>query len=144
MWRSHLVLAVVLVAVVVLCVSVWVLCVPLWVGEGPLWRLVMLKRVDLEPVSGAPPTRGWKTVKRWTDPPVPHGKIVHYYVQTGMKFFEGESLPGSIASYLTLWNLDGTVKLQLNSLTEKKTTPPWWWGVKDQTKPSAPWWNEKQ
>ncbi len=22
-------------------------------------------------------------------------------------------------------------------------SPPWWWGVTDQTEPTAPWWDEK-
>ncbi len=135
MRRSHLVLAVILVAVVVLCLS-------LWVNEGPLWRLVMLKRVDFD----SRITRGWETVKRWTDPPVQHGKIVHYYKKTGMKTMEGER-HGRVFSQ-TSWNLDGTIRQQLrvdpNGTLEDKRTPPWWWGVKDQTEPTAPWWNEKQ
>ncbi len=64
-----------------------------------------------------------------------------------MKAAEGE-INGWVVSH-TLWNLDGTVKFQLrrldpNGTLEDKTTPPWWWNVKDQTEPTAPWWNEKQ
>ncbi len=62
-----------------------------------------------------------------------------------MKAVEGGT-HGWVVSY-TVWNFDGTVKFQwrlANRITlEQKTTPPWWWGVIDQTKPTAPWWNEK-
>ncbi len=155
MRRSHLVLAVILVAVVV----VVILLVALWVNEGPLWRWVMLKRVDHEGYHGyfvslviinghfPPPTRGWKTVKRWTDHPIWYGKMVLYYVETGMKSAEGEIYAGP-SSHATLWNLDGTIQQQRrvdpNRYWEVKDAPPWWWPVTDQTEPTAPWWSEKK
>ena len=27
---------------------------------------------------------------------------------------------------------------------ETKDAPPWWWGVTDQTEPTAPWWEEEK
>ncbi len=74
MRRSHLVLAGILVAVMV----VVILLAALWPNEGPLWRLVMLKRIPIDNVfldkqydNPTPlswkgyPVRGWATVKRW-------------------------------------------------------------------------------
>ena len=26
---------------------------------------------------------------------------------------------------------------------ESKDCPPWWWGVEDQTEPTAPWWGKE-
>ncbi len=170
MRRSHLVLAVVLVAVVVLCVSGWV-------NEGPLWRVVMLEKIPLdvyysrdgkfsgllnlmererlneegellhEIIVDDHAVCGWATVKRWTDPPVQHGNLVCYIGENGFKAKEEEYKDGD-ATKGTEWNFDGTVSRQIRSPWGRgRTSPPWWWGVKDQTEPTAPWWpwwNEKQ
>ena len=63
---------------------------------------------------------------------------VFYYVDSGFKAEEGEE-----AGKLTRWNFDGTVRHQWPSDNQGRFTPPWLWGVKDQTVLTAPWWNEK-
>ncbi len=45
----------------------------------------------------------------------------------------------------TKWNHDGSVDSQMRNRfgtiqTRFKTSAPWWWGAKDQTHPTAPWW----
>ena len=80
----------------VILVAATALVMTLWVNEGLLWRLVMTKRIAM-PTFRMPPgskspafppvTRipiyvnpetaiGWVTVRRWTDPPVAHGKAI--------------------------------------------------------------------
>ncbi len=143
MTRSHLVLAVILGAVVALCISGWV-------NEGPLWRWMVLKEQTTEEsggwlhrkLFGNHRIRVRATVKRWSDPPIPHGKAIGFYTQNGFKALEGEFRNGLMIS-VTIWNFDGTVAHQ-GVPGPDKTSPPWLWGVKDQTQPSAPWWNEKQ
>ena len=150
--RSHLVLGVLLVGVVVLCIS-------LWVNEGPLWRLVMLKKIPYHKMGPMDfeghVLRCEMMVNRWTHAS-PRWPIVYYYLDTGCKAIEkheeGEFLKE------TYWNYDGSVRAQiLSQIVDKegvavgkvalgkinKRTPPWLWGVKDQTEPSAPWWHEK-
>lgn len=67
---------------------------------------------------------------------------VHYYGETGRRAVEEHGNFG-----ITTWNFDGTVKHQERLLdangvpvNEHKTSPPWWWGVENETAPSAPWW----
>ena len=163
MKRSRLVLAVILVAVAALVTS-------LWVNEGPLWRIVMLKRVayEKEPVEiGILPfvstevrRIGWRTVKRWSDPPLLHGQSVLYYDNSGyrVKAEETEYRDGKeIGS--TRWTMFGTVLSQRrigedrqrqqlttrvfsipnsSKVVEYKDSPPWWWGVEDQTEIKKP------
>ncbi len=147
MRRSHLVLAVVLVAVVV----VVILLVALWVNEGPLWRSAMLEKIPIDlyysrdgKTSGLfDRVYGWATVKRWTHPTVQHGNLVCYFVENGFKAKEEEYKDGRVTKG-SEWNFDGTVSRQIRSPWGRgRTSPPWLWGVTDQTEPSAPWWNEK-
>ncbi len=167
MRRSHLVLAVLLVAVVALCVSGWV-------NEGPLWGLVMTKNIlvdgatgfeaaDIIPISfGTPvvlrpssypmrlfehPVYGWYKVKRWARSSGPVGRSTLYF-QNGLKAVEYQFEDG-ILLRCTHWNFDGTVLLQrvnyysIDGTIKERTAPPWLWDVTDQTEPTAPWWNEK-
>ena len=41
----------------------------------------------------------------------------------------------------TWWRFDGTVEAQefWGQSPESKAAPPWYWGVTDQTEPTAPW-----
>ncbi len=151
MRRSHLVLAVILVAVVVLCVC-------LWVNDGPLWRLVMLTREPVDAANGdGHRVVGWLNVNRRSGDP--HG-LLYYYAETGMKYVEA-AIKNDITWRATIWDINGKVVSQrfihprnidldpsslkfVMSEIKTKTSPPWWFCVTDQTEPSAPWWNEKQ
>ncbi len=66
---------------------------------------------------------------------------VFYYVDSGFKAEEGEE--AGMYSKKTVWNFDGTVRDQIRPDGHPRSDPPWWWGVTDQTEPTAPWWNEK-
>ena len=59
----------------------------------------------------------------------------------------------------TRWNFDGTVSLQRRNYKLDRTkkvvgydylpgqwreSSPWWWGITDQTKPTAPWWDHEK
>ena len=150
--RGRLALVLILTAVAILCTS-------LWVQEGPLWRWVMLKRVPFEtllPTSFEGHERvGWVTVKRWSSleterfkQPIFHGPAVLYYRENGFKAAEGEAKNG-VFIRTTLWDIDGTVRIQDESdeqgmPIEGRASPPWHWGVTDQTEPTAPWWDESR
>ena len=69
-----------------------------------------------------------------------HGKITVYYVENGMKAWEAEFRNNGVVKS-TLWHPDGSVHAQFR-LTEDKVSPPWWWGVTDQTRPTASRWNK--
>ena len=162
---SHLVLAGVLVAVVVLCVS-------LWVNKGPLWRLVMLKKIPMHEgqfgSGDGHPSRGWVMVIRGRKRS--QYQCFAYFVENGFKSLETK--PGNLLIE-THWKFDGTISYQQRivdkpldqlpppvlrnhrgqaaqaagrttlKMIEIKNSPPWWWPVDDQTEPTAPWWNEK-
>ena len=151
MKRSRLVLAIILLAITVLCVS-------LWDGKVPLSQIVMLKSVPLGdslPSGGrnriyidVNAVRGWKCVKRWQVPQVVHGPGVGYWVRTGFKRMKFECRDGTIVR-MTYWKKDGIVDAQYEAGVNgsgnfgSNLTPPWWWGVEDQTEPSAPWWGKE-
>ena len=157
MKRSRLLLVVILVAVAALVGS-------LWVGEGPLWRMVMLKRVPLPYLleTGQPSApvgviadhqRGWMKVRRWSDPPVSHGRAIAYWISTGFKAHECEVRDGVLLR-ATTWTPDGAVQTQIRQIDDEghflpadaeldRDSPPWWWGVTDETEPTAPWWGKE-
>ena len=91
------------------------------------------------------------TVRRWTQPQVVYGIAVAYWKSNGFKAFEWE-IKERIPIRGTTWGLDGSVKTQTRQVddegnflpTEDKYFPPWWWGVQDQTKPTAPWWDHEK
>ena len=81
------------------------------------------------------------------------GRDRGYWVGNGFKAYEEVRNPDNPdESWTTQWEYDGTVKAQHRILyhkdsvvpldSEHKYSPPWWWGVHDQTEPSAPWWSE--
>ena len=128
---------------VVILVAIAVLCVALWVGEGPLWRWVMLRTVGLtvEEWDGGTIV-GWYAVRRWEPGDVAHGKQVFFFRESGLKAHEGVWQRGWPFKF-TSWNSDGSVKEQY-SLQGRRESPPWLWGVTDQTEPTAPWWEEEK
>ena len=147
-------LAIILLAVAALCIS-------LWVGEGPLWRWVMTEVVvSLEDSSDLPEefteVREWRRQNRWNHTPI---HVQSYYVSTGyqasdVRWKNGEPYRG------TWWFSDGRVVRQnrwgdqVEKITlmvtrkrgrttvavpaESRGKAPWWWGVTNQTEPSAP------
>ena len=141
MKRSRLLLAIILVAVTVLCTS-------FWVGEGPLWRVVMTKLESHEPVPGQVSGQaGWVRTRRWC------GRLhswCSWYVENGFMARQGETVfdkKGTLVFHQTEWNRDGSIKQQdigwyrgiTLTFDEKPVSPPWLWGVTNQTEPTAPW-----
>ena len=135
---ARLVLALVLAAAATLCVH-------LWVNEGPLWRMVMVQRTGIVREYKGHGVRGWKTKHRWGND---HASEVTWYVETGMKLFEGTYEDG-ILSTGTYWKLDGEIDHQHaqwrwpGDEREMRTSPPCCWGVTVQTDPTAPWWGKE-
>ena len=72
-----------------------------------------------------------------------HGKTRAWYVESGTLASEGDYRNGSPVS-VTHWNNDGTVREQRGwrdgVRLPKRTSPPWLWGVTDQTEPTMPEW----
>ncbi len=159
--RARLVLVLVVLGVVGLGLFVWE---P--VGDL-LWVSITTKRVPMPtsrdggpwvpswiPISVNPDVgRGWVRVKRWADPPVAHGTATWYFLSTGYKGQE-YSIENGVIVGETTWKSDGSVLSQHRVRDEhgnlvdpygekaERRSPPWWWGVTDQTEPSAPWWKE--
>ena len=144
--RGRLVAIIIALAVVALFTS-------LWVNEGPMWRLVMLEKKPME--SGL--VRGSHSVLRWRNSydEVLHGHLVVWYLSNGMMSVDAYFKRNRIHRF-TSWYPDGRVEMQMrggldlswldrDDLSEdyKKTSPPWWWQVADQTEPSAPWWDHE-
>ena len=129
----------ILVAVVLALVAV---SVPL---ASPVWYWVMTKETSILETMDGHEVRGMRAASRW-DAKGP-GRVVSYYTENGFKAFEGEWRRGKAFLTLTMWNFDGTVRLQQRDPDEAprfaKQSPPWWWGVTDQTNPTAPWWKEE-
>ena len=71
-----------------------------------------------------------------------------WYVETGFRA-EDRLIEGGRGVRETRWNLDGTVQSQdpwvdpVDGQRKHKRSPPWLWGVEDQTHPSAPWWKDE-
>ena len=144
--RARLVLVLVVLGVVVLV---------LWAWE-PLYDYVSLRRLLVDEATfeviavsqtsvfggdfgtwAGHPVRGWIMEDRWTGE---YGYLVGYYLETGMMALDEN--PTS-----TVWKLDGAVLCQYRfydetgaKVKERKYSPPWWWGVTDQTVPSMPEW----
>ncbi len=137
MRRRLLVLTVIVVAVTV----VRLLYLYFWMNEGPLWRLVIVKEtvlvVKYESL-GPHEIRVHLFENRWTGKPLQRLQV-GYYVENGFKALEVIPDVGRD----TAWNYDGTVKFQKRPGV-LKDSPPWWFGVTDQTEPTALWWNKKQ
>ncbi len=132
--RARLVLVLVVLGVVGLGVFAW----------DPVYWWVMTERIHVETTLGSfghgdgGLVRGWYSPPRGTD----NGWAVLgrpgrlWYVETGYKAMV-QSRQG-----VTYWNPDGTVKCQLKAPIDglSNDSPPWLWGVTDQTAPSMPAW----
>ena len=142
-------------ALLVIVLAMTVLAISNW---EPVWMLVMLKRIPIERAVSSlihveqsqftQPVRGWWTVKRWHRPSegAAHGRGITFYVENGMKAEEVEWKHGHL-DHFTRWNPDGTISHQVRFYDDqgrrieltRRDSPPWWWGVIDQTGPTAPW-----
>jgi len=142
MKKRHLIAAGIIVAVVAVVGS-------LWMNEGPLWQWVMLEshRYEKTLPSGYR-IRGLTLVNRWTKEPIGE---VSYFVGNGIKHSVSRVDNGKVTEQ-TFWNHDGTVLSQHRNFDENgvlipgselRTSPPWLWGVTDQTEPTAPWWGKE-
>lgn len=157
MTRPKRTAAIVLLALVVVAVVLGI------VNRDVITDFVMTKRVEFDNFVLGQPTRGWRTVPRWSEgPPL---SSVEYYVSTGYKAKElrnakVELRPGefSIGEVESTWTSTGTVRqqrfrprevpspptpnplgLHYWRLWTVKLGPPWWVGCEDQTEPPAPW-----
>ncbi len=118
-------------------------------------ELKLTETVDVVAVPGhesefeGHPIRSLSTLRRWS-PQTRHGKTVVYYLETGMKCYQCQYEDGRCLRY-TMWDFDGKVRHQRWYVDEdgevlvgqeegRKFTPPWLWGVTDQTATSMPEW----
>ena len=120
-----------------------------WRGEA-LWWWVMTERV---PIDGSTSfkrgdvtvyenelLRGFRKARRWSGRL--HGPHEMWFLRTGYQssrrwFEDGER------TRWTNWEMDGAVRSQLwyeNGTRKERHSPPWLWGVTDQTEPSMPAW----
>ena len=125
--RAKLVLFVLAVELVALGVWAW----------EPAWNWVTAHRVYLQT---GEEERGWfiypsTSFLRTLD--------VYWDRSTGFKIHEVRRSRAGIV-HLTLWRSDGRVQSQAlrhaRGAWAKRYSPPWWWGVTDQTEPSIPEW----
>ena len=148
-----------LLLLVIIFVAITALFVSLWVGEGPLWRMVMLKEPwSIFTVNEGPEyfqTEGYVPVTRWpmTRWPIErriryvHGSFVTWHPSTGFKAVQAVCDYGSSVRQ-TIWYPDGRVLMQSRGHKgdadyEEMKSPPWWWGVQDQTEPTSPRWGKE-
>ena len=88
--------------------------------------------------------RDWDKVGRWTEHRTLHGTQRAWFVETGTLAWDCEYRNDSIIRG-TEWRKDGTVWRQAHrDVPGLKIAPPWWWGIEDQTEPTAPWWEEEK
>ena len=125
--RARLVL--VLVGVVVL--GVGVVAIPAW---QPAWEWATTKRKLVEsPTPGPEGVRSYHTFGRWSGKYLGVSKI--WYLDSGFKYIERLD-DGSC----TWWGPDGRIEAQFAPHGSVVSSPPWLWGVTDQTAPSMPAW----
>ena len=133
--RARLVLLVLAVALAVL---------GLWRGEA-VWRWATAERFYDDAAHWTLNVRGYETSGRWWD----HRESIRWYTDTGFKAHEA-LYRDTLCVRETYWNTDGTVDYQTYEADAKargqwvthptQTSPPWLWGVTDQTEPTMPEW----
>ena len=120
-------------------IALAVVVLGVWRGEA-LWEWATIRQHWSDW-----PDRGWggniailHKRSRWTGQPILYSDdVIAWYRSTGFKAYE-RSKEGT-----TFWKLDGTLKHQavwLELGAAVRTHPAWWWGMTDQTAPSAPAW----
>lgn len=132
-----------------LLLGITAVAVPL---AGPIWNRISIDKgtedyfvSGVMRVNGVPSQVRWYTWRaRWRGNIVQHG---YYYCRSGFVCSENTVVGGE--RRLTLYLPDGRVHKQRSykrignsSQEEFRTEPPWWWGVTDQSHPTAPWLND--
>lgn len=140
--RARLVLLVLALALVAVAIP---LAEPMW------WWATRVKSDCISSVDAPPPKKGWCYKDRWTGKI--HGRLVMWYEATGTRSVEAVYHQG-VELRATSWNPDGTVLGQRRIIEgpwqgpgppppgpwyNGRDTAPWWWGVEDETEPTAPW-----
>ncbi len=130
--RAKLVLLVLAVALVGLGV---------WRGEAVYWWVMTTKPVfeDLNDRNHTHCKRGFVVRYRWSGDLAP-GVSCGWYLANGLKAWEDEWTETGQRIRRTVWQVDGTVWYQDLGLVNTRRSPPWLWGVTDQTSPTMPDW----
>ena len=135
--------------------------------------MVILETVIVEGEHEGRTVRGWDTLKRWSDPPVILSRTAYYtengfkksevqrvddlYRVTWWNFDGSVDSQTLSLAFVPFATLDGHSVMALlaipftpygqvevgNSVARTIYSPPWLWGVTDQTEPTAPWWNKE-
>ncbi len=142
--------------VVALLVALALVAVAVPLAE-PVWRWVTTKRTASSQIlpgghlghgesslPGGHLTRGYADVNRWGRES--RLEETSWYVENGRKAFEQEWSDGEVLRR-TDWDIEGKAFQQYrlfddsgNEAYQFRHSPPWWWGVTDQTEPSIPEW----
>ena len=127
-------------------VAVAVIGLGVWAWE-PLYWWVITERVFTGHNDGdGGIVRGWYRIGRWSGRETRDGRAVTWFVSTGYRasetFFAGGF--GRIGR-TTIWKPSGSVQHQIGptqwpGVPGWRTSPPWLWGVTDETEPSIPAW----
>ena len=110
--------------------------------DRAVWRSVMTHRVYRElhlPLGGR--SIGWFTASRLTGRD--SGTFSYWNAKTGRLYASGWL--GDGVERITTWAADGSIKKQEwldDSVLRNRWNPPWWWEVKPQAEPTAPWLEE--
>lgn len=129
---ARVLLALLVLALIVLGFFAW----------EPVYWWITTERVPFQKLDDQHLYRGWQSFARWGDRNR-HGRIVYWYVENGFKHAEMEFGRGECKKS-TWWNFDGSVRSQIPEIYpdasyRTKESPPWFWGVTDQARPTAPW-----
>ena len=111
-----------------------------------LWEIATTRKEHFESKDWSRPIRGWKSVRRFSESPVSHGRSVTHYLENGFLAWEQIWDDGVLMRH-TEWQFDGTLHYQSGresgvqpfAITENHG-PVWWWGLTHQSVPTAPWW----
>ena len=141
MKRSQIILALILL-------SAGSLCTALWVNDGPLWWWVMTKAGEYEYSRDGHLIRGQSVNMRFGDRRLL--RCDEWYVENGFRRAEGWRSTGKYPGAperQTQWDFDGRVvyqsRVDADGSNARRESSPWWWGVTDQTEPTAPWWGKE-
>ena len=95
--------------------------------------------------SRGPIVRGWKEGPRWSTagwPGSSHVRGISWYIDSGFKAEQIFVRDGKLC--MTKWKPDGSVRRQDIGIQagkdQSQDSPPWLWGVTDQTTPTMPAW----
>lgn len=89
--------------------------------------------------------REYQEYHRWRR--IAHGWQRGWFEHNGFLAYETEWRNGRPIRG-TEWRRDGSIREQWDDVDRggramSKRTPPWWWGVTEQSQPTAPWWGKE-